>query len=85
MLGGRERNKNVKKGRWMVWIATIWVLWKARNDNIFNRKSIFVEEIVEEIKVVSWRWFLSRTQLPVCLFYEWSWDPILCLSREGRR
>jgi hypothetical protein len=85
MFGGGERNKKIKKGRLMVWLATVWVLWKVRNDNIFNRKIHVVEEIVEEIKVLSWRWLLSRTQFPVCLFYEWSWNPILCLSREGRR
>jgi len=83
--GGWERNKKIKKGRWLVWLATLWVLWKVRNDNIFNRRIYEADEAVEKIKVLSWRWILSQTKLPVCLFYEWSWDPISCLNREGRR
>ena len=51
----------------------------------FSMGEIFeVDEIVEEIKVMSWRWLLSRTNIPVCLFFEWSWNPIWCLRREGR-
>jgi len=83
--GGLERNSKIKKGRWLVWLATLWLLWKVRNDSIFNQKIYKVEEVVEEIKVLSWRWILSRTKFPVCLFYEWCWDPIWCLNREGRR
>ena len=81
-LGAGEGNIKIQKGRWLV---TLWVLWKVRNDIIFNNKTYMVEEVVEEIKVLTWRWILSRTDLPVCLFFEWCWDPIWCLSREGRR
>ena len=57
------------------------MLWKVRNDKIFNEIIYEIDEIVEEIKVLSWRWMLSRTNTPTCLFYEWSWDPSYCLSR----
>lgn len=83
--GEWDRNKKVRKGRRLIWFATLWVLWKARNDNIFNERNLEVDEIVEEVKVLSWRWLLSRTNFPVCLFYEWNWNPILCLRKEGRR
>jgi len=79
---GGERNKNVKKGLWLIWHATIWVLWKVRNEKIFKDTSFEVDEIVEKIKVLSWRWVLSRTITPACLFYEWCWNPQLCLARE---
>ena len=82
--GGWESNKKIRKGHWLIWLATIWVLWKVRNDKIFNGKIYTVEEVVEEIKVLSWRWVLSRTHFAVCLFHEWSWDAIQCLGRIGR-
>ena len=69
----------------MIWQVTIWVLWKVRNDKIFKGTNCGFEEIVEEIKVLSWRWVLERMKIPVCLFYEWSWDPIYCLDRVQRR
>jgi len=29
---GERRNKKVLRGFWLIWCATIWVLWKTRND-----------------------------------------------------
>jgi hypothetical protein len=30
------RNKKIRKGRGLIWLATLWALWKARNDKIFK-------------------------------------------------
>lgn len=76
-----ERNKKVTKGLWLIWHTTMWTLWKARNDKIFKGISRVVDDIVEEIKVLSWRWMLNRTNNPPCLFYEWCWNPRYCLAR----
>lgn len=78
---GGESNRKVAKGLWLIWHTTIWVLWKARNDKIFKGFPFEVDVIVEDIKVLSWRWKLSRTLDPACLFYEWCWNPRHCLSR----
>jgi len=77
--------KVTKRGWWLIWLATLWMLWKVRNDKIFKRLVYEVDEIVEEVKVLSWRWLLSRTKTPGCLYYEWCWDPILCFRRKVRR
>jgi hypothetical protein len=82
--GDFERNKNIKIGRRMIWLATLWVLWKVRNDKIFNGVHFEVDDVVEEVKVLSWRWLLSRTKTKTCLYYEWCWDPIWCLGRRER-
>jgi len=65
----------------MIWQAAIWVFSKARNDRIFNNVVKGVEEIVEEIKVLSWRWMMGMRDTPVCMFYEWKWCPEACLWR----
>lgn len=78
---GRSGSKFLSRGLWLIWHTAIWVLWKARNDKIFNGITVEVEEMVEEVKVLSWRWVLDRTNIPTCLFYEWNWNPIYCLSR----
>ena len=75
-------NKKVKKGRGIIWLTSLWALWKARNDKIFKGVNFGVDDVVENVKVLSWRWFLSRTKTPACLFYEWCWDLIDCLGRK---
>lgn len=47
----------------------------------FNGRNHDVEEVVEEVKVLSWRWMLERMNIPGCLYYEWCWNPIICLGR----
>jgi hypothetical protein len=51
-----------------------------RNRAIFANEVKSSREVVDEIKVTSWKWGLSRLNLPACLFYEWSWDPGDCLT-----
>jgi hypothetical protein len=56
---GLVRNKKVKKGFLLVWHTVLWSLWKARNDVIFNGMSKEPLEVVEEIKVLSWKWSMN--------------------------
>ncbi|AES71124.1 hypothetical protein MTR_3g070320 [Medicago truncatula] len=67
---GGTSNKKIRKGLRMIWHAAIWVLWKARNNCIFNNEVTRWVEVVDEIKVLSWRWLLGRFQVPTCQLYE---------------
>ena len=78
---GGPLNKKVWNGLQMIWEVGIWVIWKARNDRIFNNVIASWDELVEEVKVLSWRWLLGRSNSMVCLFYEWSSGPQECLLR----
>lgn len=74
-------HKKIRRGWRMIWQATMWVIWKARNDRFFNNVVKGVEELVEEIQVLSWRWAMGRMDMPICMFYEWVWCPEECLRR----
>jgi hypothetical protein len=76
---GAAGNKKVRGGFYLIWHATVWVIWKSRNKIIFSNGVIDLEAVVDMIKLLSWRWGLSRNKIPVCLYYEWCWDPGLCL------
>jgi hypothetical protein len=70
-----------KKGFRLVWYTVIWLLWKARNNVIFNNVVEDPLEIVEKVKVLSWRWSVDRLKVSPCLYYEWCWDPSDCFRR----
>jgi len=78
---GLASSKKVKMGLRLIWHTSMWVIWKARNNCIFNNVLIKSEELVEEVKVLSWRWSFSRLNIQTCQFYEWVWDPKECCSR----
>ena len=79
--GGASNNKKVRKGFQTIWHSVVWNIWRARNDRIFNDKIGEVDALVEDIKVLAWRWWLDRSNSPACMFYEWIWNPKECLMR----
>jgi hypothetical protein len=57
------------------------VIWKARNDRIFNSTNVNVDAAVDCIQRLSWQWFLNRVAANSCLLYEWIWHPGECMIR----
>lgn len=62
--GAVGRDKKLRRGLRFIWRTTIWVIWQARNNFIFKNVVSGVDELVEEINVLSWRWSLGRLKLP---------------------
>jgi hypothetical protein len=81
MLLCSGRNKRVKKGFSTIWMTVIWVVWKLRNDRIFNNGNGVVAEAMDLIQRLSWHWFLNKSAKGSCLLYEWIWDPGECMLR----
>jgi hypothetical protein len=78
---GSAPNRKVGKGFSLIWHTTVWMIWKSRNEISFANGVRDAGKVIEDIKRLSWRWGLSRRKFPICLFYEWCWDPGLCLRR----
>jgi hypothetical protein len=76
-----ERNKKVKKGFTMICCSVVWSLWRCRNSALFDSRGGLVVELVETIKVSSWKWWISDSSQHPCLFYEWVSEPRLCILR----
>ncbi|MCH79404.1 LINE-1 reverse transcriptase like [Trifolium medium] len=79
-LSGIARNKKIRKGYRLVWHSSLWLIWKARNDAIFNNLFKDPTDIAEDIKVLTWKWSAHRLKTTPCLFYEWCWDPGFCFE-----
>jgi hypothetical protein len=67
------------KGRLMICCAAVWVIWKFRNSVLFDNGNGTASELVERVKVTSWKWFLARSKKTHCLYYEWWAEPDICL------
>jgi hypothetical protein len=79
IVKGSARNMKIRRGYLLIWHATIWSIWKTRNSTIFASGLFSARDIVEDIKVMSWKWSLARIKIFPCMFYEWAWDSGDCL------
>ncbi|XP_076920429.1 uncharacterized protein LOC143581548 [Bidens hawaiensis] len=52
-------------------LGSIWCIWKAINDLVFNGKPIMVESIVGEIKTLGYLWIKHRSGETSLLWEDW--------------
>jgi hypothetical protein len=81
VLVGYGSNKRRRKGLAIVWLAFVWVVWKTRNNKVFDNAMVEVPVMVDLVKRLSWQWFLNNTAKGPCLLYEWEWNPGDCMLR----
>jgi hypothetical protein len=74
-------NKKGRQGMLMIGAAVVWILRRCRNSLLFDNGNGSVTELVDAVKVSSWKWWLSRSSTTQCMFYEWCAEPRLCLMR----
>jgi hypothetical protein len=76
-------SKLIRQGLVLIWSSVIWALWRQRNRIIFENGNSDFNSVVDEIKIVSWKWWIGRLKSPTSLLYEWLQEPLLCMSRVG--
>jgi hypothetical protein len=81
LLVGCGSNNKRRKGLAVIWLAFVWAVWKVRNDFVFNNVVVDVDDVLDLIQRLSWRWFLNNSKWGVCLLYEWTWNPGDCMLR----
>jgi hypothetical protein len=50
VLVGYGSNKQRRKGLAIVWIAFVWVVWKTRNNKVFDNATVDVLVMVDLVK-----------------------------------
>jgi hypothetical protein len=48
------------KGLLTVWHAMMWTIWRARNEFIFSSEVPLLEECLDTIKRISWKWLVGK-------------------------
>lgn len=56
----------------VIWFACVWVIWKARNEKTFRNKQIISTNMVDEAKVLSWKWLRFKSSSISNSISEWS-------------
>jgi hypothetical protein len=64
----------------VIWMASIWAIWKDRNNCVFNNVVSDPLSIVEKVKLNSFLW-LSSNVVPISFgFHDWWRYPLLCMG-----
>lgn len=80
-FGQQLMGRKLKRLKFVLWIATIWAIWHARNKKIFEGIACNINSIVSHVKMLSWGWFVSRGGSNSCWnFGDWLNCPVGCMS-----
>ena len=64
----------------VMWLASIWVIWKDRNNCIFKNTVIDPHSMLDKVKRSSFLW-LSSNSIPLDFsFHDWWRHPLLCIG-----
>ncbi|GAU38905.1 hypothetical protein TSUD_119710 [Trifolium subterraneum] len=61
-------SKKARNGFLLIWNTAIWSIWRMRNNIIFNGITKEPWELVEEVKVLSWKWSVDRLKIAHAFF-----------------
>ncbi|XP_024626847.1 uncharacterized protein [Medicago truncatula] len=64
----------------VIWLASIWAIWKDRNNCIFKNAVIDPQIILEKVKRDSFFWLYSNRISLAFGFHDWWRHPLLCLD-----
>jgi hypothetical protein len=55
------------------------LIWKVKNDIIFNQSGLDWEKLLEEIKILSWNILRARSKGFNCVLNLWRMNPLACM------
>jgi len=64
----------------IIWFATIWVLWRERNNRVFKNIVSSHVALIEKVKLHSFLWLKSKQVAFDYSFHDWWRHPTLCMG-----
>jgi hypothetical protein len=64
----------------IIWFTTVWVIWKERNDRVFNNQASVSSILMEKVKLTSFSWLKSKQAMLPYNYHDWWNQPLLCLG-----
>lgn len=78
LLGGVSRSKHSILQ--VIWFATMWEIWKERNNRIFNAKVSSVIQVVDKIKLLTYKWLKVKFVTLPFNYHGWWLSPFTLLG-----
>jgi hypothetical protein len=64
----------------IIWFAFVWVLWKERNNQVFQQVATSPSTLLEKIKLNSFLWIKARQATFTYSYHEWCKHPLPCMG-----
>jgi hypothetical protein len=81
VFGNMVRLKKGDRVSRLIWLATMWNIWRHRNNVIFNGAIPDAINLLNDIKYVAWFWLSNRWgRNSNFSFMSWCLDPLGCIS-----
>lgn len=65
----------------LIWFACVWVIWKERNNRVFNQKTLDVQQLTDKVKLLSFQWLKACLTTFNFSYHDW-WRrllPCMCI------
>jgi hypothetical protein len=77
-IGGASKSKQYILQA--IWFATVWEIWKERNNRVFNDKKCSIQQVVDKIKSTTFMWLKGKyINLPLN-YHGWWLSPFTTLG-----
>ncbi|PNX93679.1 receptor-like kinase [Trifolium pratense] len=67
-------------GDHFVQFACVWIIWTERNHRLFGGSPSTCHQLLDKIKLFSYRWLKTTSVSLVSNYHSWWSDPLLCLG-----
>ncbi|CAJ2645018.1 unnamed protein product [Trifolium pratense] len=64
----------------LIWLASVWVVWTERNHRLFRGSTSTLHQMLDKIKLFSYRWLKTTSVTLVLNYHSWWSSPLLCLG-----
>jgi len=59
----------------VIWYLCAWTIWKAINDKKFNNKEVQLCQLLDKVKLLSFRWLKANTVIFAFDYHTWWLNP----------
>jgi len=64
----------------VIWHTTDWIIWKERNNRLFENKAQDLSKLLDNVKFLYFTWLQVKLLTSAFGYNDWWWNPLLCIG-----